>query len=316
MIRTGKALLALSLVVSLQASAQVGGQPGSFSRMGFGARGIAMGNAMSALVWGADASYYNPALTAWTENITGDLSVGLLSLDRSLNFLRVAVPVRPRAGVSFSIINSGVSNIDGRDADGNPTGALKTSENQASLSFGIRLSEKVSGGVSFKFYYYHLYTEMNSTTVGLDAGLLYRASPNLTFAGTIRDIKSKYKWDSSKLFGTAGATSDDVFPMLYTLGAAYRVLDSMAIVTGEIQFSNASTTIIRGGLEIPLLPEFTLRAGVDRIDLTNKGMGILPSFGFSAKTSLDGWTPALHYAYAVEPFAPRGYHVITLEAGF
>jgi hypothetical protein len=233
-----------------------------------------------------------------------------------LNFARIAVPVKPRAGVSFSIINSGVSNIDGRDADGVPTGALKTSENQAALSFGIRFSERVSAGISFKFYYYHLYTDMNSTTVGVDAGLLYRLSPSVTLAGTIRDIKSKYKWDSSKLFGTAGSTSDDVFPMLYSIGGAYRVLDSLAIVALELQFSNQSTTIVRGGLEVRIVPEFTVRAGVDRVDLHDKGMGVIPSFGFTARTSLDGWSPSLHYAFAAEPFASRGYHVITLEAGF
>jgi hypothetical protein len=309
--------LTMILVIgSLPALGQIGGTPGAFSRMGFGARGMAMGNAMSAVVWGPDASYYNPALTAWTESITGDLSVGLLSLDRSLNFVRVAVPVRPRAGVSFTIINSGVSNIDGRDADGLPTGNLKTSENQAALSFGIRLSEKVSAGLSFKFYYYHLYTDMNSTTVGVDVGILYRIAPSLTVAGTIRDIKSKYKWDSSKLFGTSGNTSDDLFPMLYGIGSAYKILDSLAIVSVEVQFSDQSTTIIRGGVEVPIVPEFTLRAGVDRMDIQNKGMGVVPAFGFTARTSLDGWAPALHYAFAVEPFAPRGYHMITLEIGF
>ena len=34
---------------------------GAFSRMGFGARGIGMGNAMSAVTTGNLVSYYNPA---------------------------------------------------------------------------------------------------------------------------------------------------------------------------------------------------------------------------------------------------------------
>jgi hypothetical protein len=296
--------------------AQIGGQPGAFSRMGFGARGIAMGNALSADPWGGQVSYYNPALTASAESASGELSFGILSLDRSLNYLRVTVPVRPRAGISFAIINSGVNNIDGRDADGVPTGMLKTSENQGALSFGVRLSEGVSAGISFKFYYYHLYTDMNSTTVGLDFGLLYRVNERLYLAGTVRDVNSKYKWDSSKLYGTAGSTSDDTFPRLYTLGAAYMLPDSMAIVAAEAEFSNASTNYLRAGVEVPLLPEFSVRAGVDRIATDRKGMGIAPSFGFTVRTALTGWKPSLHYAYAVEPFAPRGYHMISLEAGF
>ena len=61
---------------------EINSMPGSFSRMGFGARGMAMGNAMSAVASGDLISYYNPALSVF---LTGNLftsSLSTLSLDR------------------------------------------------------------------------------------------------------------------------------------------------------------------------------------------------------------------------------------------
>ena len=42
---------------------EINSKVGAFSRMGFGARGIGMGNAMSSVTTGNVVSYYNPAVT-------------------------------------------------------------------------------------------------------------------------------------------------------------------------------------------------------------------------------------------------------------
>ena len=61
--------------------------PGAFSRMGFGARGMGMGNAMSAVITGDMVAYYNPALSVFQEKNSFQTSYSFLSLDRNLNFL-------------------------------------------------------------------------------------------------------------------------------------------------------------------------------------------------------------------------------------
>jgi hypothetical protein len=132
----------------------------------------------------------------------------------------------------------------------------------------------------------------------------------------VRDVNSKYKWDSSELYGQSGANPTDEFPKLYTIGAAYRLPDSLALVSLDCQLTNASTVTLRAGIEVPLLPELTLRAGIDRIDLKETGNGIRPAVGFSTGMPMKGWTPRLHYAYIFEPFAPAGIHMITLSARF
>jgi hypothetical protein len=312
--------LALSLIVTLiagsSAPAQMGGAPGSYSRMGFGARGMGMGNAMTAVISGDVGGYYNPAAIPLAPYRTLSGSFGLLSLDRSLNFIGFTQTLPPDAGVSAGLINAGVSNIDGRDEDGVQTGLMKTSEDQAFLGFGLKFQSGFSVGVNLKILYYHLYTNFTSVTAGLDFGVMYRANSALTFGLTIKDVNSKYKWDSTPLYSDQGTTSDDAFPLLLTGGAAWMLPDSIGLISSDIEFSNIRTVFLRLGAEIPVIRELTLRAGIDRIDLKQKGTGASPAFGFTLGRALSGWTPSVTYVYVVEPFAPSGMHVITLGVIF
>lgn len=296
--------------------AQLGGTPGAFSRMGFGARGIGMGNALTAVTSGDVVGYYNPALLSWSEYRQVSASFGILSLDRRLNFLSYSQPLRPSAGISAGIINAGVSNIDGRDADGEPTGPLKTSENEVFMSFSNRFKSGFSLGLTIKLLYYHLYTDVSTTTVSLDVGLLVPISSDLTVGATARDVNSKYRWDTSELYGQQGTSKTWDFPQLYTVGIAYKLPDSLAIAAVDFEISNQNTIMARFGVEIPLIPEITVRAGMDRIDLKEKGNGVKPTFGFSARKSIDDWTPAINYAFVVEPFSPSPTHIISLSVIF
>lgn len=331
------------LVVSVSV-AQIGGKAGAYSRMGFGARGMAMGNALTAVTTGDATSYYNPATIPFAEYRSATLSFGILSFDRRLNFLGFTQPLgegativndtvrrKPRAGISFGIINSGVSNIDGRDSDGEPTGLLKTSENQIFLGFATQLRNGLAIGVNIKFLYHHLYTDVNSTTVGIDAGVLYPVSEHLTIGASAKDFVSKYAWNTNTIYGENGAQVDDKFPQLYSIGACYKLPDALGIVALDAQFSNQSTFTWKFGSEISLLktemretalegfvlqPELLVRAGVDRIDAKEKGNGIRPTFGFSLRQSFDNLTPALNYAFLLEPFSTSGMHMISLSMVF
>jgi hypothetical protein len=305
--------VAILLFAATDAGAQIGGKAGAFSRMGFGARGMGMGNAMTAVTSGELAGYYNPAALTFAEGRTASAAFGILALDRRLNFLQYAQPVRPSAGIAFGIINAGVSDIDGRDRDGEQTGALTTSENLAYLSFANRFSPRVNLGITIKMYYHHLYTDVSVLSVGFDFGALIPVSEDVTIGATVRDINSKYQWDTGELYGDqSGRKTIDKFPLLYTGGGAWRLPDSLGTVSADIEASNQSTLLLRAGAEIPIIPEFSVRVGIDRIDMKDKGMGIRPTFGFSVRRSFGTWVPALQYAYVHEPFVSPGMHVISL----
>jgi hypothetical protein len=74
--------------------------------------------------------------------------------------------------------------------------------------------------------------------------------------------------------------------------------------------------VLRGGAEYAIVQAFTLRGGADRIDFGDDATGVKPTFGFTVKKAIEGWTPSLAYAYTHESFAPRGFHMITLSAIF
>ena len=314
--RQSVVLAALLLAFSGSSAAQIAGEPGAFSRLGCGARGMGMGNALTAVISGELVSYYNPAAIPWTTDRYASASFGILSLDRRLNFLQYGQALPPIAGISAGIINAGVSSIDGRDSDGEPTGPLSTWEDQGFLGFGVRLSSGLSVGLNIKFYLYHLYTDLTSTTVGLDLGALYCVNDALTLGMTVRDIGSKYKWDSAPLYGIDGVSVEDRFPTLITAGASYILPDSLALISAEVEFGGSKTTFARAGIEVPIINEVTVRAGVDRIDLVTKGNGVRPAMGFTARETLSGWTPAVTYTYVIEPFSPSGMHMISLTVLF
>lgn len=295
--------------------AQIGGKAGSFARMGFGARGMSMGNAISAVTTGEINSYYNPALIPFAERRTASVTYSFLSFDRFLNFLSYGQAVQPTAGISFGIINAGVGDIEERNSDGIKTGTISTSENMFFLSFANRIHNSVSIGVSVKMFYHKLYEQVSSTTVGFDIGVLIQAAKNISVGFTLQDINSKYKWDTNPIYGR-GRQTEDVFPNLRRISVAYQLPNSLGTVAAEFENSSVKTNHLRFGTEIILHPSFTIRTGVDRWNWSNNYSGLKPTFGYSIQGDFDGWTPSLDYSYVIEPFATNNMHIITLSIKF
>lgn len=300
--------------------------PGAFSRMGFGPRGIGMGNAFSAVTDGNLSTYYNPALSAFQEGNSFLASYTFLSLDRSLNFLsftrkfdfgsKTNSSRKASAGVSAGLINSGVSNIDGRDYSGNPTGELSTSENMFFVGFSNRFSEKLAIGITAKFFHYSLYQSISSSAFGIDLGALYKINDQFNLAFVLTDLNVKYKWDSSPIYQQDGTTTEDKFPLLKKIGLAYQNKKLGLIMDVELESSNAQTNILRGGVEYNIYQNFFLRGGIDQFNLSNSDFPAKPSLGFSYFYTLDGTKIGVEYAFMIEQYSLSDRHVIGLNIVF
>lgn len=290
-----------------------GAWAGSFSRMGFGPRGMGLGNAANAVWLGSMGSYYNPAAIAFTTTPTFEASMGLLSLDRSLNFAHFTTSIPPAAGFSVSVINAGVSDIDGRNRDGLHTGYLSTSENQFSFAFGLQLQERFSAGLGIKIYYYSLYDNMSTTSVGLDLGVLYRLDRRITLAANVKDINSRYKWNSSEIYDQLGRTTEDAFPLLYQFGGAYLSDDETLLISITGEYSEAYNFILRGGVEAYMTEHIILRGGIDNLieDTVSK-----PSLGIGIRYPVGDWLPSFNYTLVFEPNAPSSFHVLSVGIEF
>ena len=308
---------------------EINSKVGAFSRMGFGARGIGMGNAMSAVTTGNLVSYYNPALPSFQENNSFQSGYTFLSLDRSLNFLsftrkfdfyskvnpKDTVP-RATAGISFGIINAGVSGIDGRDNNGLQTEELSTSENQVFLSVSNRFSRKLSVGIAVKFYYYKLYEEITSNGLGVDIGALYKVNDNWNISLMISDLNSEYDWDTSPIYQQQGLTSMDKFPVLNKIGLSYYKPEIKLLAAIEFENSSAGTNIIRLGAEYNIYDNLFLRGGFDQFNLSNFDAGVKPSLGFSYSKLLGDWLVGIDYAFMIEQYSSSDRHIIGVNINF
>ncbi len=306
--------MSINVLCQLESSSSIGGFAGAPTRMGFGARGMAMGNAMTAVISGDVQSYYNPATVPFESEPTATATYGVLSLDRKLNYLSFTESLKPNAGFSLSIINAGVGNIDGRNTDGIHTETYSTSENTFLLSFGLKPTSNFSIGVTAKILYYSLFEGIKSTTAAVDAGAIYLLSQQLTLGAVVQDITAKYKWDTSTLYGQLGNVSSDYFPLRKRIGLSWIPKDYPIILSGEFE-SIGSSLYIRAGSEIEVYNGVHILGGIDQIAL-NADLPVKPALGLSVQTNVANWTPSFQYAYVFEPYSPNGIHILSLALRF
>lgn len=321
----------LLLLAALPLQAQ-NGTAGAFSRLGFGARGQGMGNAMSTVNSGTVSTYYNPALSAFQEGHMLHGSYSFLALGRVLNqvsytqMLRIynkeaniyaAEPgVQSISGVSISWTNAGDGEIQGYDSDGFKTEMLSVFENQFAVNFGTRFSDRLAVGFNAKFYYSGLYEGVTSSGFGLDLGILYTVSPSLRIGLVAQELMTKYKWDTSELYGPqSGNSTEDPFARIYRAAVGYTLPNDYGIAAVEVDMID-DVLLGRLGLEVPVAENIWLRGGVERLDFSDAGIDPRPSFGFSVSQPVAQMRPIIHYAFVLEPVAPSPTHVLSFGLQF
>jgi hypothetical protein len=335
-----KKLLLFLIALTFGMSDAAGQAAGAFSRMGFGARGIAMSNALVADGFGGASPYYNPALAPFIPGQSLEASAAFMTLDRDLQFLQLSAPLRPRAGIAAGLIHAAVSDIDGRDDSGYHTQTYSTDEFAFFLAFGVRMSERLSAGLGFQFYradYFEGVSPVNS--IGIDLGLNMQATESLRLGFAVDDLLARYSWDTSDLFGSAGRTTSDRFPTRIRLGGAYQLMGSQLLVTAEYESSITSSEIrtrevrlvgdtprevftserlalhdsqFRVGAEYQPMDFFAMRAGVDGLG-AEAIAGARPSGGFMVEQELGSLVGRFEYAFVLESYALGTMHLVTLR---
>ena len=339
---TRLALFAALLALSASPRAQ---GPAAFSRLGMGARAIAVGGQVADLS-GDATPFLNPALAPYQVGQAIEVSAGLLTFEREWNAVQIGSPLQPRAGVAGGVVHGGVSNIDGRDASGYPTGTLDTDEYAFFVAFGIRLGARASGGVGLRLYRSDLFDGVTApTALGLQLGLAGRVTDRLSVGLVADDLFARYEWNASAVAGAGSAT--DPFPRRLTGGAAYalgtlpsgrprgvvsadvtvsafaqdveRVSGTQVIGTGVVPTRRETEATLadvraRVGGEVWLADLFGVRAGVDRL-----GAGSLdevrPAVGFALRQRFTDLDARIDYTAALEPYGTGILHMATVRLG-
>jgi len=325
-------LLAVLLLASTSLQAQ-NGTAGAFTRMGFGARGQGMGNALSTVNTGTIATYYNPALSAFQEGHVFRGSYSFLALDRKFNQVSYTQTIRiydeearvyadepgvqSISGISVGWINAGDADIQGYDSDGFKTDMLSVFENQFYANFGTRFSDRLAVGFSAKFYYSGVYEDITSSGFGLDIGALYMVSSSLRIALVAQELLTKYQWDTSDLYGAErGNSTEDPFARIFRLGIGYTLPSESGLASAEIEQIDGDVYMARLGVEVPVAENIALRGGVERLDLSDMGIDPRPTIGFSVSQPVAQMQPIIHYAFILEPVAPSPTHVLSFALHF
>jgi len=268
--------------------------------------------------------YYNPASLPYLQARTVLTSYSYLSLDRHFNFVGFAAPLRPpaghtgeslSAGVGVGWINAGPGELDGRDNDGNRIGTFRNSENAFYFSFALRVTDRISVGISPKVLYntFPDLTEgesLYSARLGFDGGVLVSPIQGLYLGAQARHINAQYRWDTSTLWGEEGTTQVDKFPRIYRFGASY-FFDFGLLLAGEFETSDQQDNELHLGGEYTYVAsdqhQFSLRAGYDDRDY---------AFGFGFGFAIWKVRGQLDYAYQIQDIPPYDSQVISFAVLF
>ncbi len=335
-----RAALAVALLLAtLLTPAAAHAQAGIFSRMGFGARGVSMGNALVADASGLSSPYYNPALAVFTTRQNIEASAALLNQGRELQFLQLSAPLPPRAGAAVGLIHAAVTGIDGRDGSGFSTGELRTDEFAFFVAFGLRMSGRLSGGLGLQVFRNQLHPDLRpSLAIGVDAGLVYEVTDALHLGLALDDLLARYTYDTSRIYSEGGKSTTDNFPVRLRLGARYTrgplalnaefeqrlsqrqfVERTTELRGGQIVLASTSTGFtdaaqrVRLGTEYRLAEAFSLRGGLDGIGADGVGAALRPSLGFGIEQEAGPLVLRGSYGFALQPYGTGGMHLVTLQ---
>lgn len=336
---TLRAIALLFLVCAVGLYDANGQAAGSFARLGFGARGMAMGNALIADAEGQTSPYYNPALAPFATRQNLQASVAFLTFDRELQFLQFASALPPSAGIAAGLIHAGVNDIDGRSESGYHTSNLRTDEYAMFLAFGLRLGQRASIGLGLQVFRADYFEELEPVvSAGLDLGLTIQLSRALRLGIVADDLLAKYSWDTSGIYSSGGKRTSDKFPVRLRVGAAYTLMQGRAKLVAEyesrvntleyrtrtievLDFDPVEVTEteelqlqesrVRIGAEYFLAAPFAVRAGVDRIGDALQDMR--PTAGFLIAQPLGSLNVYFEYAFALEPQATGTMHIMTVR---
>jgi len=307
------AVAAVYLLPTAQA-AETGGQAGSFLRIGMAPDQVAMGDCGAALVGGGMGWYYNPAGLPYLAHRQATVGYRSLSLDRTLMFAGIAMPLKPNAGLAFGLARAGVNNIDSRDVNGARLDELSYSDNMIQGSFALMPHPRVGLGISIKWFIAAVpdVIEGNKNTyaygMGVDLGVRVIAIKSLAFGLEVRDLNGKYSWDATEVWGDQTVTKDDKFPNPVRVGAAWQPVTGLTTVADAVIFPEADGA---DALQPRFGVEYRREAGAGRdVALRGGWNGQAPTFGLGLGLDIRRVRVRLDYAFVVEPVAPGGSHLI------
>lgn len=204
-----------------------------WTKVGIGAKAMAMGGTGTAYMDNISNAYWNPAGLARIKTFEfGSTYIDGLGWDRTRNF--AAFGFRMRSGyAALSWNNANVTDIEGRDENDNLTEDFDNNEHNFALSYAHDfLNVKI--GITAKGYASTMEDD-TETGFGADIGMIYDINQYMSLGAAFRDVYSKI--------------GDDEVPHLFTIGAAIYPIKNVTLAMDMNREKHTDDTMISLGAE-------------------------------------------------------------------
>jgi hypothetical protein len=278
----------------------------AFLKLGASARGVAMGDAMAGAVYGAAATFYNPAGLGIASK--ADAKSELLFMhkewiqDTRTEFLGSRFSMGDRHALGVSVLTTTVADIEIRTRPGEAQGTFTSRDLGIGLTYCYEIDHGLRAGLTARYLYEQLLVD-DAQGIGIDVGAQYDGLVDgLTVGAALANIgsMSEFRNEPVKL------------PALIRAGAAYRMdfldLYGVAILAADVEDVLAeSTPHARIGGECAFKDVFFIRGGYQ---FGSEGRGL--SAGGGVQYGIFG----VDYGFSRLSGALGNGHTISIRAEF
>lgn len=256
-----------------------------FLNIAQGARPAGLGGAFVAVADDVNACWWNPAgliqlskkemmavHTRWIEDIEG-------------NFIAYAQLTTPYEGrqraIGGSVILINVSNIDGRDAQGNKTTILDVENRAVAFSTALGLSPYTSVGITLKAISQNL-GGYKGEVMGIDIGWLYSPTDKFSLGANLQNIAPKMKIENVSNY----------MPLNLKLGFRFTptILGENVLAAFDVDVHRDNRIGVHAGIEYWASNAVCIRLGCEKPSKTRTGYSI----GVGVKGSGEGMFKGIH----------------------
>lgn len=317
--------LILCLAAWVSAADGDGGYAAAFLQVPIGARPTGMGGAYLALSNDAAGALFNPAGLNTLEKPLFGTSYRAMSLDRTLGYATVILPVRGQSALGIHWLYAGSGSVKVRDANGTYLGReFSQNYHVFGVLFAKRFSDVVAVGTKLSYMQASI-PEVKAYSIAFDFGLTFYLSQlisretrdkqpvkDIQVAVVVKNISAKFPWNSEKY--TRKYTTDqyayeqdDKVPTDFGLGASARFFKRKLILASDLRKTDKQHVRFHGGAEYYVTPELALRSGYSDKRLT-AGAGFMFKLGTRAL--------AIDYAFSSDKVDEGSDHIFSFDLLF
>lgn len=250
----------------------IGNAGGEFLTIPVGARGVAMGQAFTAVVDDVSALWWNPAGLGFMRSPAAFFTNINMPLDVQYNYAGVGAPVFEGNGVigaAFGVLTMNEMQVT---TIAQPTGAPEQFDSWSSstqMSYAHNLSDRFSAGMSFKWVHENIFG-LTSDAFQFDFGTNYHttfAGRGIRLAFVVQNIGTNFKSEGSRLQVAARPPEFPTFPNSGNLPLEFKTEDFRPPTTLKTALayylleSESSSFIVNGEFSAPRQLQTTVSVG-------------------------------------------------------